>query len=85
MHEPVSNDSSMEVAEPTYGHDLILQRIDPADLVEFLLATFVTVDQARHALEKYVVDSVMQEVKLDRLCLTQRQINQALEGEAGRF
>jgi hypothetical protein len=83
VHKPVSNDSSMGVAELTYGHDLILQRIEPADL-KFLLATFVTVDQARHALEKYVVDSTTQEVKLGPLCLNKEQIHQALE-DAGRF
>lgn len=74
----------MEDTEPTHGHNLTSIQIEPADL-KFLLGAFVTVDQARHALQKYVTDSSTQKVELGRLHLTQQQIYEAIDEEAGRF
>jgi hypothetical protein len=73
-----SNGAPREVAEARYGHSLISQRIEPADL-QFLLSTFVTVDDARRQLQPYVRDSMTREVPLDRIQLTKPQIEAALK------
>ncbi len=71
-----SKGSPME--EFTYGHSLIPQHIEPADL-KFLLSTFVTVDDARQQLQPYVRDSATRPVPLRQLCLTKQEINEALK------
>ena len=67
-----------EVAEFTYGHSLISQHIEPADL-KFLLSTFVTVDDARRQLQPYVRDSETRPVPLGQLCLSKQEIDVALK------
>ena len=65
-------------AELPPGHSVILQPIDLANL-QFLLATFVTVDEARSQLQDYGRDDSTQEVPLGQICLTNLEISTALD------
>ena len=60
---PGRNGLSAKMAEHAYGHNLISQRIEPADL-KFLLSTFITVDDARLRLLPYVREKETREVPL---------------------
>jgi hypothetical protein len=58
--------------------------IHPVDL-QVILGAFITVDNARYQLETYVVETYTNEIPLDRICLTDQQIAEAIDHQTSRM
>jgi hypothetical protein len=71
------NDSLATHTGYSDGQNLSLRRIEPADL-QYLLATFVTVDDARRRLQLHSVDHSSGDVQLGPIRMTDREKAAAL-------
>jgi hypothetical protein len=73
-----SEGSTVVLTEPIHGENSLAQSIEPTDL-QFLLGTFVTVDDARRRLQHHSVDRLSGDVRLSRLGLTDQEKIAALD------